>query len=222
LSLDLCATTIGLLWESIDAVISHILLGITLGFAAAVQPGPYQTFLIARTLQDGWRRALPAVLAPLLSDVVPVALAMLLLASLPDWMDNVLRFVGGGFVLFLAYGAFKSFRSYSLSQTALLQSGRQNFLRAVALNLLNPNPYLYWSLVMGPLLLKAWRASTVTGIAMLSVFYGTMVATCAGIILLFAGIGRLFPKVNRVLIGVSAVALAAFGCYQLWLGFSAL
>jgi len=203
-------------------LISYVLLGITLGFAASVQPGPYQTFLISRTLQDGWRRALPAAFACLLSDIPPAALALLVLTSLPAWTENVLYLVGGCFVLFLAFNAFRSFRSYRLNHAALLQSGRQNFLKAVAVNLLNPNPYLEWGLVMGPLLLKAWRESMVTGVAMVSAFYAAIVLTCAGIILLFAGVGRLFPKVNRVMLGISVVALAAFGCYQLWLGFSSL
>ena len=203
-------------------MISYVFLGITLGFAAAVQPGPYQTFLVSRTLQNGLRTTLPAVFAPLLSDVPAVTLALLLLTSLPAWMENALYFVGGFFVLFLAYGAFKSFRNYSFNQAALLGSKRQSFLKAVTLNLLNPNPYLYWSLVSGPLLLRGWRESAANGIAMVSSFYATMLLTCAGIILLFAGIGRLFPKVNRILLGVSVVALAAFGCYQLWLGFSSL
>jgi threonine/homoserine/homoserine lactone efflux protein len=198
------------------------MLGITLGFAAGVQPGPFQTFLISRTLQDGWRHTLPAACAPLLSDIPAITLALLLLSSLPDWMENILYLVGGFFVLFLAYRAFQSFRKYTFSQASLLGSGRQNFLKAVTLNLLNPNPYLFWSLVIGPLLLKGWRESAVNGIAMVSSFYASMVLTCAGIILLFAGIGRLFPKVNRILIGVSVVALALFGFYQLWLGATSL
>lgn len=216
------AATIRSFRKAAADLISYVLLGITLGFAASVQPGPYQTFLISRTLQDGWRRALPAAFAPLLSDIAPVSLALLVLTSLPARMENILYLVGGLFLLFLAYGAFRSFRTYAFNQAALLQSGRQNFLKAVAVNLLNPNPYLEWGLVMGPLLLKAWRESMVTGIAMVSSFYATMLLTCAGIILLFAGIGRLFPKVNRILLGVSVVALAAFGCYQLWLGLSSL
>jgi len=203
-------------------LVSYILLGVTIGFAASVQPGPYQTFLISRTLQDGWRRALPAAFACLLSDIPPVALALLLLTRLPAWTESALYLAGGCFVLFLSYNAFRSFRSYSFNQAALLQSGRQNFVKAVAVNLLNPNPYLEWGLVMGPLLLRAWRESTIAGVAMLSVFYAAIVVTCSGIILLFAGVGRLFPKVARILIGVSMVALAAFGCYQLWLGFSLL
>jgi hypothetical protein len=39
-----------------------------------------------------------------------------------------------------------------------------------------------------------------------------------GIIVLFATVRRLGPRVNRVLVGLSALALAAFGCYQLWAG----
>jgi threonine/homoserine/homoserine lactone efflux protein len=203
-------------------VLTTITLGITLGFAAAVQPGPYQTFLISRTLQDGWRHTVPATLAPLLSDAPAIAVALLLLTNLPLWMENAFRFIGGLFVLFLAYGAFRSFRRYSLDRAALLQSGRQNFLRALTLNLLNPNPYLFWSLVLGPLVLESWRQSVATGIGMVASFYSTMVVMCAVIVILFAGVGKLFPKVNRILIGISVVALAGFGFYQLWLGFASL
>ena len=203
-------------------MISYIALGITLGFAAGIQPGPFQTFLISRTLQDGWRHSLPAAFAPLLSDAPAIALALLLLTSVPVWMENVLHFAGGFFVLFLAYNAYKAFRNYSFDQAALPPSRSQNLLKAVGLNLLNPNPYIFWSLVSGPLLLKAWREATINGVAFVSSFYASMVLTCAAIILLFAGIGKLFPKVNRILIGISVVALALFGGYQLWLGASSL
>lgn len=211
-----------LLRRAATDLISYIALGITLGFAAGIQPGPFQTFLISRTLQDGWRHSLPAAFAPLLSDAPAIFLALLLLTSVPAWMENVLHFAGGFFVLFLAYGAYKAFRDYSFDQAALLPSGRQNLLKAVGVNLLNPNPYLFWSLVSGPLLLKAWREATVNGIGFVGGFYGAMIATCAGIILLFAGIGKLFPKVNRILIGVSVIALVLFGLYQLWLGATSL
>lgn len=203
-------------------MLTYVILGITLGFAAGVQPGPFQTFLISRTVQHGWRNALPAAFAPLLSDIVPVTLALLLLTSVPARAQNALYFVGGFFLLFLAYGAFKSFRKYTVNRAALLESGRQSFFKAVTLNLVNPNPYLFWSLVTGPLLLKGWAEAPVNGIAMVSGFYATIISTSAAVILLFAGIGKLFPRVNRILIGVSVVALALFGCYQLWLGATSL
>jgi len=203
-------------------LLSYVVLGITLGFAAGVQPGPFQTFLISRTLQNGWRSTLPAACAPLLSDVLPVTLALLLLTSVPLWVQNILYFVGGFFLLFLAYRAFIAFRQYSLDPTALRESGRKSLLKAVAVNLVNPNPYVFWSLVAGPLLLKGWKEAAVNGIAMASGFYATIVLTSAAIILLAAGVGRLFPRVNRILLGISVVALALFGFYQLWLGATSL
>ena len=203
-------------------MISYVVFGITLGITAGVQPGPYQTFLISRTLQHGWRNALPAALAPLLSDVPAMTLALLLLTSVPVWMENVLYFVGGFFLLFLAYGAFKSFRHYTFDKTALTQSGRQNFFKAVTLNLVNPNPYLFWSLVTGPLLLQGWREAPINGLALLISFYTGIVLTSAAVVLLFAAIGKLFPRVNRILLGISVVALALFGFYQLYLGATSL
>jgi threonine/homoserine/homoserine lactone efflux protein len=180
----------------------YLILGITFGFAAAVQPGPLQTFLISRTLNHGWRHTLPAAGAPLISDIPIVILVLLILNHVPLWVENVLHFAGGFFVLFLAWGAFKSFRNYSLQPTAPLKSARRNFLDAVLVNLLNPNPYLAWSLFMG--------------------FYSAVILTTAGIILLFATVRRFGPKVSRILLGISAAALAGFGCYQLYLGAAAL
>jgi len=60
---------------------ADVLLGATCAFAAAVQPGPFQTYLISSTLTRGWRRTLPVVLAPLLSDVPVIALVLLVLTS---------------------------------------------------------------------------------------------------------------------------------------------
>lgn len=55
-------------------MIPYVVFGLTYGFACAVQPGPFQAYLVSLALAHGWRRALPAALAPLLSDG-PIALA---------------------------------------------------------------------------------------------------------------------------------------------------
>jgi len=197
-------------------------MGITLGFSAAVQPGPFQTFLVSRTLHQGWRHTLPAACAPLLSDLPIVVLALLILVRVPVWLQDVLHLAGGFFVLYLAYGAYQSFKRYNPDQPVLPQSRSQNFIKAVTVNLLNPNPYLEWSLVMGPLLLKGWGEAHHNGIALVGGFYGALILVTAAIILMFAGIGKLVPRINRILIGISVVALAGFGFYQLWLGVAAL
>ncbi len=200
----------------------YLVLGITFGFAAAVQPGPLQTFLISRTLSHGWRYTLPASCAPLISDIPIIILVLLILNSVPIWMEQFLHFAGGIFVLFLAFGAFRAYRSYNLNQVVSPQTGRQNLFRATVVNLLNPNPYLSWALVMGPLLIKGWKEAPANGVSLVAGFYLTMILITGIIIILFAAMRKFGPKLNRILIGLSAIALAGFGLYQLWLGASTL
>jgi threonine/homoserine/homoserine lactone efflux protein len=80
-------------------VFLYFIQGVTFGFAAAVQPGPFQTYLISQTVSHGWRRTLPAVFAPLLSDGPIIALVLLVLSHVPDGAIQFLRLAGGAFVV---------------------------------------------------------------------------------------------------------------------------
>jgi threonine/homoserine/homoserine lactone efflux protein len=199
-------------------MLTYLILGMTYAFAAAVEPGPLQTYLISQTLSHGWRRTLPAAFCPLISDGPIIVLVLLVLSRVPAWLAQGLRLAGGVFVLYLAWGAVKAWRGYDAADVARAPSKRQSVLRAALVNVLNPNPYVSWSLVLGPLLLKGWREAPAHGVALLAGFYGTMVLSLAGTIALFAAARNLGPRVTRVLIGVSAAALACFGCYLLWSG----
>src|ERR1041384_1714392 len=91
----------------------YILQGIGYGFAAAVQPGPFETYLISQTLLKGWKRTLPMAFAPLLSDGPILLLCLLVLGQIPRWLERFLHFAGGAFVLYLAYGAYQSWKKFS-------------------------------------------------------------------------------------------------------------
>ena len=202
-------------------MLSYLFLGMTYAFAAAVQPGPFQAYLISQTLSNGWRRTIPAAFAPFLSDGPIIILVLLVLSQIPGWLAQVLQCSGGIFLLYLAMGAFKSWQNFDKkkdAQDAQDQSGRQSVLRAALVNLLNPAPYLGWSLVMGPLLLKGWRETPANGIGLLIGFYATMVFVTLGVMLLFASARNLGPRVSRMLVGISSIALVGFGLYELWAG----
>ena len=201
---------------------AYLFLGATYAFAAAVQPGPFQAYLISSTLTHGWRRTLPAVLAPILSDIPVVCLVLLVLTQVPPLVVTLLRLAGGVFLLYLAAGAFAAYRTYQAPRAGPSSQPSRTVLKAAVMNLLNPNPYLAWSLILGPLLMQAWHAAPAYGVGLLVSFYGTMVVSSAVILLPFAGARALGPKVGRAMLGVSAVALAAFGVYQVWAGGSSL
>ena len=198
---------------------SYVSTGAALAFAAAVQPGPLLTYLVSQTLVKGWRRTLPAALSPLVSDVPIVLLVLLVLTSIPPSLQRILQMAGGVYLLYLAWGAAKTWRKGGRVQvSADTDAIHRSVLKAATVNLLNPNPYLGWSLVMGPMLLQAWHENPYSGILLLVAFYGTIVLTLAATIIVFGVARTLGPKINRWMIAASALGLAAFGCIQLWLG----
>jgi threonine/homoserine/homoserine lactone efflux protein len=199
----------------------YILQGIGYGLAAASQPGPFQAYLISQTLTRGWKRTLPAALAPLISDGPIILISVLLLSQVPVWLQRSLYIAGGLFVLYLAYGAFKSWKNFE-PQTSPIESADQqrSVLKAALMNFLNPGPYIFWTLVTGPVLLKGWRETPLHGIGFLAGFYVTMIGALAVIILIFGIAQRFGPKLHRALLGISALVLFFFGSYQLWLGIS--
>ena len=71
---------------------------------------------------------------------------------------------------------------------------------------------------MGPLLLKGWRESPANGISLLISFYGTLVLSLAVMIIIFGSLKKLPVNVSRTLLGLSSIALACLGIYDLWLG----
>jgi threonine/homoserine/homoserine lactone efflux protein len=138
------------------------------------------------------------------------------------WLQRFLHIAGGLFILYLAYGTFKSWKNFAIQTPQPESMESQSVLKAALMNALNPNPYIYWTLVTGPILLKGWRETPVNGIGFLAGFYVTMVGSVAGIILVFGLASRLGPKVNRTLLAISAIALFCFGLVQLWLGMKVL
>ncbi|MGE5351584.1 MAG: LysE family translocator [Acidobacteriota bacterium] len=199
-------------------MLEYILSGFTFAFAAAVQPGPLTTYLISQTLSKGWKSTLPATLAPLISDGPIILLVLFLLSHISALMISILQILGGLFLLYLSFNAYKSWKSYSFERSMKELSPAQTVLKAAMVNFLNPNPYLGWSLIMGPLLIKGWHESPSYGLALLVSFYTTIIIVMGVIIVVFAAARNLGPRLNKILIGISAIALLGFGLFELYSG----
>jgi len=199
----------------------YLLQGIGYGLAAASQPGPLQTYLVSQSVTRGWKRALPAALAPLVSDGPIIFICLLALSQMPAWTERFLYIVGGLFVLYLAWGTFKSWINFEMQAASIESTGGQNIFKAALTNILNPNPYIFWTLVTGPVLIKGWRETPVNGIGFLAGFYLTFISSLAALIIVFGLASRFGPKVSRAMLGISALVLLGFGFYQLWLGIMA-
>ena len=196
-------------------MLEYVVIGCAYAFAAALQPGPLQAFLLVRVAADGWRRTLPASLAPVLSDG-PIALFVLVvLHRMSAEVGQVLRGLGGIALLYLAASTLRTWRRSREGGVVETQSAPQTLARAVGVNLINPGPYVGWSLVLGPLAIEAWRQSPGQAVALVVAFYVTIVLTLALFILLLGTSSFLGPRGRRGMLLASAAAMAAIGIYQL-------
>lgn len=192
---------------------TYLLQGFALGGSAVLQPGPLQAFLLSETMRRGWRRTLPAAFAPLLSDGPILVLVLLLLTQMPSWLLMALQVGGGCFLLLLAWRGFQAAGKTAVS--TVTPHGGGSIWRAALLNVLNPNPYIYWGTVAGPVFLAGWRETAVAGISFMVAFYGTLIGGFAIFVLIFGVVGQLSDRVNYWLGVISAVAMALFGLYQI-------
>ncbi len=202
-------------------MIVYLLQGLTLGLSAGASPGPLQFYFLSHAMSNGWRRALPAALAPLGSDIVIVPVVLFLLTRLPALFLNVIQVIGALFILYLAWGAYQTWKKGELLDRQTIagsDAARWGFLKAIGINFLSPNPYIGWSTIMGPIFLRAWANQPGLAVAFIAGFYAALIALNAVLIILFGRAGDLGPKVARTLLGISALALALLGLYQLVVG----
>jgi threonine/homoserine/homoserine lactone efflux protein len=197
-------------------LVAYVVLGAGLGFGASIQPGPFQAFLLSRTIAAGWRRTLPICFAPLLSDGPIAALALLVVGQVPPAAQHALRACGGLLLLYLAINAVRH-AGQPVSGAAGKATPR-SIVEAAFINLLNPNPYIAWALVMGPAVVSAWHHHRGYAAAFLAVFYATMFTANAGIVLL-AGTARYLDARNQRRLAVaSALLLGGLGIVLLVMG----
>jgi threonine/homoserine/homoserine lactone efflux protein len=202
------------------AIFSFFTQGVTLGFSAAASPGPFQAFLFSSASRVGVRRTLPLALAPLVSDGPIVAVTLLAIAGMPQGFLRGLEVVGGVFLVWLAWGAFRTAGDTNGQSSGRPEGVGGSFLRAAVVNAAGPGPWIFWSTVCGPILIEAWRSAPASGIAFLLGFYLLLVGGKAALVVAFGLAGRIGPRTARGLGLASAVLMAGMGALQLWRGIS--
>ena len=202
----------------VGAIFSLFTQGATLGFAAAVSPGPFQAFLFSCAARFGIRRAVRLTLAPLVSDVPVVALLLLALTHVPQGFLRALEIAGGALLLWLAWGGLRTAGEPTGAGATDVRGREGSFAQAVLVNAAGPGPWIFWSTVCGPILVEAWRDSAPMALAFLLGFYATLVGGKAVLVVAFGLAGRIGPGTARGLGLASAVAMAGMGALQLWRG----
>jgi threonine/homoserine/homoserine lactone efflux protein len=195
-------------------MLGFLVLGAGIGFVAGVSPGPVLTLVVAETFRGGWLRGAAVAAGPLLADGPVVVLAVLVLAQLPPHFLRAISLVGGAFLLYLGVTTFLNSRRARLDARERLPA-RGGLLKGLLARLLSPNPYLFWFLVGGPLLLQAGQEHWLAVPAFLVGYYSTIVGSNVALALaLHRWVGLFSERVYR---GVLLVGSAILGLYGLGL-----
>jgi threonine/homoserine/homoserine lactone efflux protein len=154
-------------------------------------------------------------MSPLLSDGPIALLVLFLLNRISKEMYGILQAAGGFLLLYFAWAGYRQWKQFEATELNTHKTMPRTLLQAAMVNILNPNPYLGWSLVLGPAFLTAWHQHPLNAVVLIIAFYTTMLIVLACIIFLFGATRLLSLKGRRVLILVSAGILTGMGVYQL-------
>jgi threonine/homoserine/homoserine lactone efflux protein len=146
------------------------LLGSGLGLAAGLSPGPLLTLLVAVSVERGFRAGSRIAVAPLLSDLPIVLLALLLLKDLSASWLGTLTLLGGLFVAYLGAQSLKR-RAPAASSEAGPAATARDLWHGAAVNFLNPHPWIFWMSVGTPTLVSGWRQQPWDAVGYLAGFY---------------------------------------------------
>ena len=156
-------------------MIAPLSAGIILGLSAGFSPGPLLTLVISQSLKHGMKEGTKVAIAPLITDLPIILISIFVLARLANFRTilGIFSLIGGLFVMYLAYESFQTSRFRMNIQEVEPHSMR----KAIVVNALNPNPYLFWFSIGAPTIVKAWKEEPFTAVTFITGFYVCLVGS---------------------------------------------
>ncbi len=190
----------------------ELLAGLSIGLAAGVSPGPLQTLVVTSTLKRGFGAGWRVAMAPLVTDVPIVALAVLAVGALPDAFVRGLGIAGGVVVIGFGFWELRS-ASHPLEPLEATSAGDVGDLwRGAAVNALSPHPWVFWVVAGAPLFVRAWEAAPWRALSFVGGFWLALIGAkvaLAGVVAV--GRHRLSDTSRRTLILAGGILLIIGG-----------
>lgn len=198
------------MWHFISA-------GVLLGLSSGLSPGPLLTLVLTQTIRHNRAEGIKVALSPLITDLPIILITVLILGRLArfDIFLAIISFVGA---IFLAYLGVESLRSKELNLD-VKDSKSGSLKKGIIANFLNPSPYLFWTTVGTPLLLKAYKTDLLASILFMLLFYVCLTGSKV-LVAFLADRSKQFinQKVYLILMRILGIALLIFSLIFLYDG----
>ena len=174
------------------SALTLISAAVLMGLGEGLKPGPLNTLVISETLQHDWKAGMKVSLSPLITDAPIITLSAFLWsqATSLNGVEAILYFAGA---MFLTWLGIDGLRSATPDFSDIGKTDAEHSLRrGIITNLLNPNPWMFWTLAGAPFMVAAWNQSPWMPFAFVIPFLG-------------------------VLIGVKVLIAITFDCSKQWM-----
>jgi L-lysine exporter family protein LysE/ArgO len=200
-----------------------IVLGLLIGFAAAIPLGPVNVFVVSQTLKRDFSHGLLAGITTAVLDfvyclVALVGLFQIRLAPIPAAMP-VMKAVAGLIVILIGYRLVRDSRTFSLPQEGdrIPSASARPIIGVILLYVTNPSLYIFWLAVAGTMTgQNLVRNSGWTAVAFAA---AAGLGSLAWYILLVRFVARrqfrIRPRTFRKILYYLGLALTAFGVYTI-------
>lgn len=191
-----------------------LLVGLTLGLAAGLSPGPLLTLVVSATLQRGFGAGLRIATVPLLTDLPIVTMALLVTSAFPTTALDGLALVGGVVVVWLGLDTLREARRpLAAANVEANPRPTRDLVRGALVNVISPHPWLFWLAIGGPQVVGWWRGGEgPSAVGFLGGFYATLVGSKIALAGAVArGRRALGGRGHRIALGACGVALLALG-----------
>ena len=162
--------------------IHFLTLGIVLGLAAGISPGPMLALVISETLRHNRAEGMKIAFAPLLTDT-PIVLLTLFVISKISNSDIVLGVIAILGALFVSYLAYESIKTKGLD-LEIQEQKPQSIRKAVMANMFNPHPYIFWLTIGATTLQNASQKSITAVVVFIAAFYVMLVSSKVAVALI--------------------------------------
>lgn len=150
-------------------MLSFLTTGIILGLSAGFAPGPLLALVISETMEHGVMAGVKVALAPILTDLPIIIIALFILAKLSSFHSvlGIISLIGALFIFFMG---IENLRVKGVDLDTI-KSSPKSFQKGIIANALSPYPYLFWLSVGGPTTIKAMDQSLLAPIFFIGSFY---------------------------------------------------
>ena len=183
--------------------------GLALGIIEGIKPGPLLTMVIRESLSKGLRAGMWTAAAPIFTDG-PLIIISLFFAGWLATEPSILLAISGIGALFLTKMGLECF-TLELPNPDVKEDTTGSFKRGILTNLLNPNVYVFWFLIGGPLMATAAEQEPIAPVIYAIAFLVTIILVKASIAWIFVGGGTwLSPRKYRIAMTICGLAMLAF------------